>query len=1035
MMVESLPAKAFALALALPALALAAPGDNLTWRLAGPFRGGWSEMVEGVPSLPDRFYFGASGGGIWRSDDAGHTWRSVFDQGPAPVGAIAIAPGAPDTVWAGTGQPEPRYDLASGAGVFRTDDGGKTWRTLGLEKTLYIGRISLDPRTPETALVAAVGDFFKAGPDRGVYLTRDGGKTWTQTLKVNDDTGAVDLTRDPNEPQTVFAATWQARQYPWQSYFTEVAGPGSGIYASTDGGAHWVSAMGEGWPKDSLGRISLAATRSKTGALRLYAVVSSPRSGGLWRSDDGGGHWVRANPEMAVSSYYASRVTVDPTDPDVVWLVGQSIRRCDQAGAHCVITKGAPGGDDYHFVWVNPAHPDHMALTSDQGTTITVNGGASWSSWYNQPTGQFYHLAADKRVPYLIYSGQQDSGTVGLASRGNDGGITERDWRPVGGEERDYDVPDNQDPDIVYGSGLGGTITRWDRATGQVANVSPYLEPNYGHRQTETKHRFVWITPLIESRVGPDTLYLGAEVVFASTDRGRHWSIISPDLTGKTPGASDCGGDVAIDKAKACGYGAIWSIEASPLKAGEIWVGTDDGLVQVTRDGGARWIDVSPPAVKPWEKIASVDPAATDADTAYIAVDAQRLGDRAPRAYATHDGGKTWKSIGEGLPAGHPVNVVRADPVKAGLIYAGTDAGAFVSTDDGAHWAPLGAGLPNASVRDLTIHGADLIAATQGRAIWILDDVTPLRQGEAMAAGKPWLLKPEPALRTRPNTYPDTPVPPDIPQGTNPPTGAVIDYGLATPAKTVTLEIRDASGDLVRTLTSSPAAPLPAEPYFAGAWLKPPAPLPTNAGAHRIVWDLHAERPKAMSFDYSISANTREGALATPAGAIVPAGAYSLNLIVDGKRLTAPLTVVQDPRSTASAEDMAASYALSRKLAAAMATAWRGEAELEAVKKQQAAFKLRDEVLTDRLKGFTWREPAEGLARLEAGLENSDQPPSAAQIERAELLMRHIAALDADWTKVKREELPQHGGPAARFVIPPEAQLSVESEDDGEDLP
>ncbi len=630
-----------------------APLPDLHWRLIGPLRGGWGEMVEGIPSRPDSFWFGAAGGGAWRSDDAGRTWRPMFDQGPsAPIGALAIAPSAPDTVYIGAGQPEVRYDTAGGAGVFRTDDGGRSWRSLGLASSRAIGRILVHPRDPNRVLVAALGNVFASGGERGVFRSDDGGAHWRLTLDPGPEAGAVDLAADPADPNLVFAAVWQARQYPWQSYFTPVAGPASGVYKSTDGGASWTRVTGGGWPAGDIGRISLAATRA-AGAPRVYAVVNSEGAGGLYRSDDGGATWTRVNDEEAFTSDYASRVTVAPNDPDTVYLVGQSIRRCTAGGKTCAIFKGAPGGDDYHHVWINPLRPDHIATASDQGVVVSVDGGATWSSWYNQPTGQFYHLAADDRFPYRIYSGQQDSGTVGALSRSDFGALTFRDWRPVGGDERDYDIPDPDDPDIVYGSGLGGRVSRFDARTGQSGNIAPFLEPNYGRRQTTTAHHFVWVTPLAVSRVGATTIYLGAESVFASTDRGMSWRLISPDLTGKTPGAPRCEGAVAIADAKACGYGGIWSLAPSPRRAGELWVGSDDGMVHVTRDGGASWADVTPPGLPAWEKIASIDPSPLADGGALIAVDGHRLGDLKPRLLATSDFGKRWRDITGDLPADH----------------------------------------------------------------------------------------------------------------------------------------------------------------------------------------------------------------------------------------------------------------------------------------------------------------------------------------------------------------------------------------------
>ena len=514
---HALAAALLALAPSLAHAALGGFGD-LRWRLLGPFRGGWSTTVAGVPTRPDTFWFGAAGGGVWRTTNAGRTWTNMFDGGEAAsIGALAVAPSDPRTIYVGTGQPEPRYDVASGRGVYRSTDGGVHWQPLGLAYTRYIGRIWVDPRDANTVLVAAQGHFFGPSTDRGVYRSTDGGAHWAHTLMPGPQTGVVDLTSDPGNPDTIYAAAWEARQWPWQSYFTPVAGPGSAIYRSDDGGVTWMRLSGGGWPTGALGRISLAVTRAAQG-VRVYAVVDSKTDGGLWRSDDGGAHWARVNDEAAISSYYASRVTVAPNDPDTVYTVGQSVRRCTSGGATCEIIKGSPGGDDYHEVWINPLHPDHLAFASDQGTGVSVDGARSWSDWYNQPTGQFYHLAADNRFPYWVYSGQQDSGTVGIASRSDYGALSFRDWHPVGGDERDYDIPDPADPDIVYGSGLGGRISRWDARTGQVANISPWPVSSYGKRPTEVRYHYNWVSALAVGRAGPSALYSGAQLLFRSGD-------------------------------------------------------------------------------------------------------------------------------------------------------------------------------------------------------------------------------------------------------------------------------------------------------------------------------------------------------------------------------------------------------------------------------------------------------------------------------------------------------------------------------------
>ncbi|MDQ2861320.1 MAG: hypothetical protein M3T55_11495 [Pseudomonadota bacterium] len=1059
-LVVAFPALAPAAPLKTPALKTAAlaPASRLAdppWRLVGPFRGGWGEMVAGVASRPDTFYFAAAGGGVWRSDNAGRTWTSLFDSGPtAPIGALAISASDPNTLYIGAGQPEPRYDVAGGTGVFRSTDGGRTWRALGLEKTRHIGRIWVDPRDADKVLVAAVGDFFGPSPERGVFRSTDGGATWSQPLKIDNATGAVDLAADPANPDVLFAATWQARQYPWQSYFTPIAGPGSGVYKSADGGASWMRLGGAGWPAGPLGRISLAATRT-AGGLRLYAVVSAEAAGGLYRSDDGGASWALVNADPSFSNYYASRVTVAPNDPDVVWLVGQSIRRCDEGGKRCEIVKGAPGGDDYHDVWINPAHPDHMATASDQGVVVSVDAGRTWSSWYNQPTGQFYHLATDNRFPYRIYAGQQDSGTVGIASRSDQGAITERDWRPVGGDERDYDIPDPDDPDIVYGSGLGGRISRFDARTGQVANIAPFLEPNYGERQTLPAHHFVWVTPLAVSRAGPTTLYLGGEVVFASTDRGAHWRIASPDLTGKTPGAPRCGGAVAVADAKACGYGGIWTLAPSPRHAGELWVGTDDGLIQFTRDGGAHWTDVTAPSVPVWAKIAAIDVSALQDGVAYAAVDNHRQADLAPRILATRDYGATWRDATGDLPTGHFVNVVRADPVKAGLLFAGTEVGAYVSLDDGAHWSPLQNNLPTASVNDLLIHGDDLIAATQGRALWVLDDLSVLRQADgAIGRQAVRLFAPADAVRVRFNNNHDSPLPPEEPMGQNPPDGAIVDYWLGAPARgAVTLDIRDAAGALVQRLTSE-AAPAPAaEAYFAKSWIRPAAPLSRAAGPHRAVWNLRYQRPAAIGYEYSIAAVPGRDTPVVPGGPYAPPGDYTVTLSVDGVTRRAPLKLEQDPRTQVPAADFQASLELSQTIAAGLDIARRGFGEMAAAHAQLVALKSKPadpaliaqvSAMADKTaaseRGAGFAAATETLGSIETDLESADLAPTQPQRDTVARTRTQIDALWKAWSATRDGDLATLNRALAAagqkpVLIPSDDKLTVKPPEGGTELP
>jgi len=1027
------------------------------WRLVGPFRAGWATFVEGVPAKPDRFYFGTAGGSVWRTDDAGGTWQPLFEHGPsATIGALAIAPSDPNTLYIGTGQPEPRYDVAAGMGVFKSTDGGAHWTPLGLQNTRYIGDIWVDPKNPNVVLVAAQGHFFGPSPDRGLYRSMDGGKTWSHVLKLGDWTGAVDIASDPRNPKLLFASTWEARQYPWLSYFTPITGSGSAVYKSADGGASWHKLSGGGWPAGPLGRIGLAVTHMGK-ATRIYATVDSEKSGGMYRSDDGGARWQKVDDAEAVSNWYFSRLAVAPNDPNTVYTVGQSIHRCTEGGKHCEIVRGSPGGDDYHHIWINPLHTDHMITGSDQGAAVSVNGGATWSSWYNQPTGQFYHLAADNRFPYWIYSGQQDSGTVGIASRSDYGQLTFRDWHPVGGDERDYDIPDPADPMIVYGSGLGGRISKWDARTGQVSDVTPWPEQNYGRRPTTTKYRYMWMTPLESSRTGPASLYLGGQVVFRSQDQGASWQTISGDLTGKTTDAKNCDGDVSLADAKPCGYGVISAIAPSPRQADEIWVGTDDGLIQVTRDGGAHWSNVTPTAIATWAKVASVDLSSTTDGTAYVAVDGHRIDDFQPHVLRTKDYGASWQEVDNGLPRDHFVDVVRADPVQPGLIYAGTDDGVFVSFDDGDDWQPLQANLPTAWVTDLLVHDGDLIASTMGRAIWTLDDVAPLRQIASGAGGSDALLfKPANAFRVHPNNNHDTPLPPETPAGENPPAGAIVDYWLgANTTGAVTLTIQDSSGNVVRRVSSAEPAEQPdVELYFAKAWTRPPQQLSAAPGQHRFVWNLRYPRPHALRFGYSIAAIWGHDTPIEPDGPYVLPGDYTVVLDANGRRFTAPLHVDEDPRVTVGAEGLKASLDLSRKIEAGLVEADAASRDKAATlklldarfpatgdkhdeKTRALAAKLREKPAAGQP---TFESTAGALAGVEHALESADVAPTAIQQQVVTDALAKLDQAKRDWAAAKSGTLVELNAALAqageRPIEPSAADLShAASSDGGEDLP
>ncbi|MFO1507259.1 MAG: hypothetical protein U1F23_09385 [Lysobacterales bacterium] len=1066
-------AKRFAaIVLALSSTAALAQGDGpagaMHWRLLGPFRAGWGTIAAGIPDQPNTFYFGAAGGGVWKTVDAGATWHSLGDHLPAAaVGGLAIAPSDPNVIYVGTGQVAPRYDVQAGNGVFKSTDGGKTWTYTGLEATRHIGAILVDPRDADTVLVGALGHYFGPNPERGVFRSTDGGKTWTRTLFVNDDTGVVDLARDPANPDIVYAAAWQMRNYPWLSYFQPNAGPGSAIYQSVDGGASWKRLSGHGWPDATLGRIGLATASGG----RVYAVVNAaPNSGnvphaasrdegGLYRSDDGGASWQRVSSEGWLENDYFCRIAVDPSNRNRVFSAGQSIRVSDDGGKTWQIMKGAPGGDDYHFIWINPKHPDHIITASDQGTVVSVDAGAHWSDWYNQPTGQFYHLAADNRFPYWVYSGQQDSGTVGIASRSDYGVLSFRDWHPVGGDERDYDVPDPQDANIVYGSGLGGRLSRWNARTGEVQNISPWPVMSYGVRPTTVKYRYTWITPIAVSQIAPYPLYQGAQVLFRSLDKGATWQTISRDLSAKNPHARDCAGNLAPAKARECGYGVIFSIALSPRDNDEIWVGTDDGTIQRTRDGGKTWKNVTPRLVPAWGKVASVDISAASKDTVYAAIDNHRQDDFSPRVLRTHDGGENWTDIGAGLPKGHFVDVVRSDPVTPGLLYAGTDAGVFVSYDDGTRWQSLQLDLPTAWVRDLLVHDGDLIAATQGRAIWVLDDLAPLRQHAKLQANADVLFDPATVVRVRGSQNKDTPPPADTPLGENPPDGAIIDYRLASNAKAVALEIRDSHGNVVRRFASDMPETLPhAERYFAKAWTQPPPQLSAKAGAHRFVWNLRLPRPRAVHYDYGINAVFRDGTPIVPQGMLAAPGEYTVALIVDGKTLTAPLKIVPDPRVPFDAKALDAALAFGKDIDQALDKGYVAYAQMHDVAGQldsigkpplpgtlQSAISRYHKAVEVLQSGGS--DAGEDLGAIGGGLsavatdvEGSDAAPTQPQLEVvAELDARLTRAL-ATWDRIQHAELAAlnaalESAGKATLTVPASDAVHLEHATESKDLP
>jgi photosystem II stability/assembly factor-like uncharacterized protein len=877
--------------------------SHLRWRMIGPHRGGRTVGAQGIPEQPNVFYIGVNNGGVWRSSDYGRTWKPIFDDAPTgSVGAIAVAPSNPDILYVGSGEGLQRPDLSTGDGMFKSTDRGTSWKHLGLGDAQQIGAVIVDPRDANRVLVAALGHPYGANKERGIFRTTDGGTSWEKVLYKDENTGAIALEFDPKNPDVVYGVLWAARQGPWEN--SSWRGKTGGLFKSTDGGSTWRQLTG-GLPtgEQGLGRIGLAISRSNPS--RMYALVDAPDLGGVYRSDDAGERWERVCTDGRVweRGDDFAEIKVNPLNSDEVYSANVQTFRSTDGGKTFTNFKGAPGGDDYHGLWINPADPDVMLLTADQGAVVTVNGGESWSSWYNQPTAQFYHVITDNRWPYNVYGGQQESGSVGIASRGNDGQITFREWHPVGADEYGYVAPDPLDPDIIF----GGRVTRFDKRTGQTQNVAPEAVRSGKYRNLRT-------APLLFSPADPKALYYGTNVLFRTTNGGSSWDAVSPDLSRETPGMPPEKEIFApADGSKPARRGVIYAVALSALDANVIWAGTDDGLIHMTADGGKQWKDVTPPAVNAWSKIAQLDAGRFDPKTAYAAVNRMKLDDMRPHIYRTHDGGATWKEIVTGLPESGPVNAVREDPVRKGLLYAGTERSVYVSFDDGGHWQSLRNNLPATSIRDLVVHDADIVVGTHGRSFWILDDVSALRQMDAAGPGtEARLFAPATATRVRWNMNTDTPLPPDEPGGENPPDGAILDYYLPSGAALVTLGITDAAGATVRTYSSADVV----EPViesglrFPTYWVRPEAVPAAGAGMHRFVWDLHFAPPDSLPRSWPIAA-TYMNTASSPKGPWVPPGEYTVTLNAGGKVSTQKLTVRMDPRVTSGAQAIRDQYDLS----------------------------------------------------------------------------------------------------------------------------
>jgi len=864
------------------------PFAGLKWRSIGPSRGSRVDAVAGVVQQPDTFYFGSVAGGVWKTTDAGASWEPMFDKEPiASIGAIAVAPSDPNVIYVGAGEAALRENISFGDGVYKSTDAGKTWKHLGLADTRHIGRIIVDPQNPELVLVAAVGHAYGPNAERGVFRSEDGGTTWQKALYKDDHTGAVDLSFDPSNPRIVYAGMWQVSRTPWH---LESGGPGTGLYKSTDEGLTWKRLEGHGLPEGLWGKVGVSAAAGD----RVYALIDA-KEGGLYRSDDGGDNWDRVSTDARLIErpWYFLGVFADPGNADTLYVANTGFYRSTDGGQHFEMVR-APHGDN-HALWIDPQDGNRLIVGNDGGASISVNGGDSWSTQLNQPTGQFYHVAVDNRFPYYVYGAQQDNESVAVASRSDYGSIDDHAWYVVSDNESGYVVPDPTDPDIVYSGSYFGILTRTNRHTGQMQDVSPWPFDADGHPAAEMQERFTWTMPIVFSPQDPKTLYFASQHLLRSIDGGMSWSAISPDLARNDKGKQGTsGGPVSQDNASAEYYDLIYAIAPSPLGAGQIWVGTDDGLIQLTRDGGKTWDNVTPKGLPEWAKVGIIEPSHFDAGTAYASVDAHRLDDFNPYIFVTRDYGKHWDRIDKGLAAPAYVNAVREDPVQKGLLYAGTETGIFVSLDDGKKWQPLQLDLPATSVRDMTVKDGDLVIATHGRGFWILDDILPLRE---LAAGANEMSDHLYANReaVRLHNVDDGSLPYES-VGDNPPNGAILYFSLAAkPKDEFTLTIADSSGTVVRSFSSvakPPANPHPLE--FPAEEEPKPEQLDTGAGLHQLVWDLRREAPPAIKGSYTDSGG--------PISPMVLPGTYTVTLKVNGKSYSEPLSVAADPRTHVSAE-------------------------------------------------------------------------------------------------------------------------------------
>jgi photosystem II stability/assembly factor-like uncharacterized protein len=986
--------------------------NAMKYRMIGPHRGGRTVGAVGVPQQPNVFYIGINNGGVWKTTDYGRTWVPIFDDQPTgSVGDVVVAPSNPNVIYVASGEGLQRPDLSIGDGIYKSTDAGKTWTNTGLRNAQQIGGLSIDAQNENRVFAAVLGHPYGPNEERGIYRTLDGGKSWERVFYVDENTGAAQVTIDPKNSNIIYADLWAARQGPWENGSWQ--GPGSGLYKSIDGGSTWKK-LTKGLPtfEQGLGRIGFCIAPSDPN--RIYATVDSPQLGGIYRSDDAGESWYRTSSDERYwgrGSDFAE-VKVHPKNPDVVFSANVVTWKSSDGGKTWTGVRGAPGGDDYHRIWINPLNPEIMIIAADQGAIITVNNGDTWSSWYNQPTAQFYHVITDNAFPYNVYGGQQESGSVGIASRGNDGQITFREWHPVGVEEYGYVAPDPLDPNIIY----GGKITKHDKRTGQTQNISP-------EAVRSGKYRFVRTVPVLFSPIDPKTLYFSGNVIFKTQNGGDSWEVISPDLTRETYEVPQSIGVYSKPEMKTMPRrGVVYTIAPSYKDINTLWAGTDDGLIQVTNDGGKNWKNVTPPEITSWSKISVMDASHFDVNTAYAAVNSIRLDDQRPHIFRTRDGGKTWKEITKGLPDS-PINTVKEDPLRQGLLFAGSERAVFVSFDDGENWQSLRLNMPATSVRDLVIKDDDLVIGTHGRSFWILDDITPLRQITSQVSTTDAILyKPQSTYRVRWNMNPDTPLPQEEPAGQNPPDGAIINYYLKSKASgVVTLEISDNAGNVIRKFSSADKPYQLPEVNVPLYWIRAQQILSAEAGSHRFLWDMRYT-PLDVPASFPISATFQQTAPEPTAPWVMP-GTYTAKLTVNGTSYSQSFNVKMDLRVKTPAEDLKQQHDLSKtcyelrqQLLVSLNEVTRLRAQLKTLSEKAkgtlaALVKTADEQL-DRMENAPFRSTTPSLSGLSERfgsllsiLQDADMKPTTQTVAGIADSQAQVSKAQADWKLWKEKDL------------------------------